>query len=395
MEKIRLGDVCEVLNGYAFKSEKYVDKGIRIIRITNVQKGFIEDKEPQFYPIEKKTEIEKYMLQDDDLLISLTGNVGRVALLEERYLPAALNQRVGCLRIKDKNILKSFLFHCLNSDYFENKCIVSAKGVAQKNMSTEWLKELKIPLLPVSEQESISNTLDKMDKLISIRKQQLGKLDELVKARFVELFGDPYINDKNWMVDTLGNYMTTLTDFSANGSYELLDSNVVMYDEPNYAIMVRTTDLESGDLSSGVKYIDESAYELLSKSKLFGGELIMNKIGSAGKIYILPYIDRPASLGRNAFMFRFDDRLNMKYLYFLLTSDYGTKEIQQYVRGAVTKTITKESTRAIKIIVPPIEIQNQFATFVEQTDKSKMEVQKSLEKLELLKKALMQKYFGG
>ena len=257
----------------------------------------------------------------------------------------------------------------------------------------DYCKE-QLPVYSMEEQSRIAFVLNKASFIIECRKKQLSKLDELVKARFVELFGDPYSNDKNWMVDTLGNYMTTLTDFSANGSYELLDSNVVMYDEPNYAIMVRTTDLESGDLSSGVKYIDESAYELLSKSKLFGGELIMNKIGSAGKIYIMPYIDHPASLGRNAFMFRFDDRLNMKYLYFLLTSDYGTKEIQQYVRGAVTKTITKESTRAIKIIVPPIELQNQFSAFVEQTDKSKLEVQKSLEKLELLKKALMQKYFG-
>lgn len=243
-------------------------------------------------------------------------------------------------------------------------------------------------------QKKIVSHLEKVAHIYDDRKKQLNMLDNLIKSRFVELFGDPYINDKNWTVDTLGNYMTTLTDFSANGSYELLDSNVVMYDEPNYAVMVRTTDLESGDLSSDVKYIDKSAYELLNKSKLFGGELIMNKIGSAGKIYIMPYINQPASLGRNAFMFRFDDRLNMKYLYFLLSSDYGTNEIQQYVRGAVTKTITKDSTRAIKIIVPPIELQNTFAAFVELTDKLKFEVRKSLEETQLLMDSLMQKYFG-
>ena len=243
-------------------------------------------------------------------------------------------------------------------------------------------------------QKKIVSHLEKVAHIYDDRKKQLNMLDNLIKSRFVELFGDPYINDKNWTVDTLGNYMTTLTDFSANGSYELLDSNVVMYDEPNYAVMVRTTDLESGDLSSDVKYIDKSAYELLNKSKLFGGELIMNKIGSAGKIYIMPYINQPASLGRNAFMFRFDDRLNMKYLYFLLSSDYGTNEIQQYVRGAVTKTITKDSTRAIKIIVPPSELQNTFAAFVELTDKLKFEVRKSLEETQLLMDSLMQKYFG-
>ena len=390
----RLGDICDILNGYAFKSEKYISSGIRVIRIANVQKGYIEDTAPAFYPLDTP-DIEKYTLYEDDLLISLTGNVGRVALLKKEFLPAALNQRVACLRLKNNVPYdKSFLYCFLNSDYFENKCIQSAKGVAQKNMSTEWLKDYEIPDLSLDEQKKISTVLNKISDLIDIRKQQLFDFDNLVKSRFIEMFGDPVINDKNWIIDTMGNYMTTLTDFSANGSYELLDSNVVMYDEPNYAIMVRTTDLESGDLTSGVKYIDEAAYKLLDKSKLFGGELIMNKIGSAGKIYIMPYIDKPASLGRNAFMFRFDERLNMKYLYFLLSSDYGTNEIQQYVRGAVTKTITKDSTRAIKIIVPPIDLQNQFAEFVEQTDKLKFEVKEALEKLEILKKSLMQQYFG-
>ena len=122
--------------------------------------------------------------------------------------------------------------------------------------------------------------------------------------------------------------------------------------------------------------------------------MIMNKIGSAGKIYLMPHIETPASLGRNAFMFRFDQRVNIVFLYALLTSEYGTAEIQQHVRGAVTKTITKESTRSIRIIVPPIELQEQFATFVEQTDKSKLAVQKGLQELEILKKSLMQQYFG-
>ena len=98
----------------------------------------------------------------------------------------------------------------------------------------------------------------------------------------------------------------------------------------------------------------------------------MNKIGSAGKIYLMPQTDMPASLGRNAFMFRYDERINVKFLYHLLISDYGQNEIQQYVRGAVTKTITKNDARSVLIIVPPIELQNEFETFVNQVDKSKV-----------------------
>jgi len=323
------------------------------------------------------------------VIMSFKLSIGKTAITAEDMYT---NEAIMAFINKEKyEIDTDYLYHmCKGIDWFEG----TNKAVLGLTLNKATMSEKIIEIPPMEVQLHVVSVLDKMDELISLRKEQLAKLDQLVKSRFIELFGDPYINDKNWIVDPLGNYMTTLTDFSANGSYELLDSNVIMYDEPNYAVMVRTTDLESGDLSSGVKYIDKSAYELLNKSKLFGGELIMNKIGSAGKIYIMPYINRPASLGRNAFMFRFDDRLNMKYLYFLLSSDYGTNEIQQYVRGAVTKTITKDSTRAIKIIVPPIELQNQFAAFVEQTDKSKLAIQASLDKLELLKKSLMQEYFG-
>lgn len=190
------------------------------------------------------------------------------------------------------------------------------------------------------------------------------------KARFVEMFGNPANNEKGFIKAPMRDYMTVLTDFSSNGSYKTLDSGVTMYDEPNYAWMVRTTDLESGDMTA-IKYIDEEAYELLAKSKIYGGEIIMNKIGSAGKIYLMPQIDMPASLGRNAFMFRYDDRINVKFLYHLLTSEYGQREIQQYVRGAVTKTITKNDVRAVLIIVPPIELQNEFESFVAEVNKSK------------------------
>ena len=250
-----------------------------------------------------------------------------------------------------------------------------------------------MPLVDISIQNEIVQQMDKVQKIIDMRQMELSHLDDLIKARFVEMFGDPVNNEKGFVKAPMGDYMTLLTDFSSNGSYKTLDSGVTMYDEPNYAWMVRTTDLESGDMDS-IKYIDEQAYELLAKSKIFGGEIIMNKIGSAGKIYLMPKIDMPASLGRNAFMFRYDDRINVKFLYYLLTSDYGQREIQQYVRGAVTKTITKNDARAVLIIVPPIELQNEFEQFVEQVDKSKVAVQKALDETQLLFDSLMQEYFG-
>ena len=268
------------------------------------------------------------------------------------------------------------------------------KGAGLKHTNKDYIGNIELEIPSLERQDNIISVLDRVFDAIRLRNNELYLFNDLVKARFVEMFGDPRENPLEWKIGRLGDYMTTLADFSANGSYELLDSHVIMYDEPNYAIMVRTTDLESGDLQNGVKYIDEAAYELLGKTKLYGGEMIMNKIGSAGKIYIMPHINIPASLGRNAFMFKFDDTIDIVFLYALLTSEYGTAEIQQHVRGAVTKTITKDSTRSIRIIVPPIEKQKQFATFVAQVDKSKVVVLKALDKAQTLFDSLMQQYFG-
>ena len=379
----RLGDVATYVNGYAFKPTDWSDEGIQIIRIQDLTGNSYQANRfnGEYAP--------KYEVNNGDVLISWSASLGVYVWAGEK---AVLNQHIFKVQFDKVDVDKNFFVHQV--ECILNKAAGDAHGATMKHLTKPVFDALSFYLPNIQEQKKIANEIDTVTRLISLRKQQLSKLDELVKSRFIEMFGDPIINEKGWTVSTLGEYMTLLTDFSANGSYELLDSNVVMYDEPNYAVMVRTTDLESGDLSNGVKYIDQAAYELLSKSKLYGGELIMNKIGSAGKVYIMPFISKPASLGRNAFMFRFDDRINMTYLYTLLTSDYGTNEIQQYVRGAVTKTITKESARSIRVIVPPIELQKQYATFVKQTDKSKFEIQQSLEKLETLKKALMQKYFG-
>ena len=186
-EKVKLGDICNILNGYAFKSKKYVGKGIRVIRITNVQKGIIEDVDPKYYDISEIDNLKNYMLKENDLLISLTGNVGRVGLMTKEFLPAGLNQRVGCLRIKDdRNVSIRYLYQCLNNNKFETECINNSNGIAQKNLSTEWLKNYIIPVPNIEIQQQIANKLEKIQKIIEAKKQQMKDFDELIKSQFVE-----------------------------------------------------------------------------------------------------------------------------------------------------------------------------------------------------------------
>ena len=156
----------KILNGYAFKSSIYRESGIKVIRITNVQDGFVCDDDPKYYPTDYANELQKYMLHENDLLMSLTGNVGRVGFLPKEMLPAALNQRVGCLRGADKILSKDYLYYYLQSNSFKQDCLDSAKGVAQLNISTEWLKEHQIPLPPYGEQLRIVKKISVIFNLI-------------------------------------------------------------------------------------------------------------------------------------------------------------------------------------------------------------------------------------
>lgn len=385
----QLKSISEVVwfqEGPGVRKNQYTNNGVKLLNVANLTDSKIDLSTSTRYIScnEAYGKYKHFLVDDGDLIIASSGIKveyfdKKMGFVTKEQLPLCMNtSTIRFKAINNQQLNIRYFMYYLKSRQFKSQLAKQITGSAQLNFGPSHLKKMHINLVDLDLQNNIVSILDKLEYTIECKKQQLFKYEELVKSRFIEMFGDPVINPLGWKTSRLGDYMTTLTDFSANGSYKLLDSHVIMYNEPHYAIMVRTTDLETGNLQNGVKYIDQNAYELLSKSKLFGGELIMNKIGSAGKIYLMPHIGVPASLGRNAFMFRFDERLNIVFLYTLLTSEYGIAEIQQHIQGAVTKTITKESTRSIRIIVPPIEKQKQFAVLVDYTNKSKFECSISL-----------------
>lgn len=379
----RLGDLCDILNGYAFKSEQYVDSGVRIIRIANVQKGYIEDSSPAFYPLGSK-ECIKYELKENDLLISLTGNVGRVALLQKEFLPAALNQRVACLRIKDESILdKSFLFNFLNSDFFENKCIESSKGVAQKNMSTEWLKEYEIPLFSIDKQLRISNKLDTISNLIFLRKQQLAKLDELVKSRFIEMFGDPVYNPHGLPTKAL----SELGSLDRGRSKHRPRNDPKLLGGP-YPL------IQTGEVSNAGLYITEyqNTYSEfgLKQSKMWdAGTLCITIAANIAQTAILTF---DACFPDSVVGFIPTNEINAIYMHYWFS--FFQKILDEQAPQVAQKNINLKILSELQVTIPSKEEQQEFMAFVKQTYKSKLEIQKSLQQLETLKKALMQKYFG-
>lgn len=380
MEKIRIGDVCDILNGYAFKSENYASSGIRIIRISNVQKGYIEDTTPAFYPIET-ADLDRFMLEQGDLLVSLTGNVGRVAILGKELLPAALNQRVACLRLKSDKISKNYLFHILNSNFFEQQCIMASNGVAQKNLSTEWLKNYEVPCYERDQQEKIVMVLSTIQSVISGRKHELQKLDDLVKARFVELFGDLKSNSKHWRV-------ASFTDCA------IIDTKMI-HDFCGYEdyphIGIDSIEKGTGRLY-GYKTVAEDA--VISGKYIFTpAHIIYSKIRPNLNKVALPDFTGLCSADAYPILVK-SDVCNREFLGYTMRSSYFLDYILAFSGRTNLPKVNKNQVEGFTLPLPPIELQNQFSAFVTQTDKSKVAVQKALDETQLLFDSLMQKYFG-
>lgn len=387
MKKIRIGDVCDILNGYAFKSDRYVKSGIRVIRIANVQKGFIEDNTPVFYSIDS-SELEKYMLEENDLLISLTGNVGRVALLQKEMLPAALNQRVACLRLKTDMVNKFFLFHILNNDYFEQQCIQASNGVAQKNMSTEWLKDYEIPLYSIEKQIEVVKILDKVRRIINSRTEEILKLDNLVRGRFVELFGDPVSNPLGWEKRTLKEVCVKLND-GTHFSPESFKVGAYKY------VTAKNIKVSGFDFSN-ITYVSESIHRpIYERCNPELGDVLYIKDGVTTGIAMVNTLQEEFTLLSSVALLKQNRKImNGYFLAAVLNNENMYSDIRSNMGGAAITRLTIAKLNVIRIIVPPLELQNQFADFARAIDKSKVAVQKARDEAQLLFDSLMQEYFG-
>jgi len=268
-------------------------------------------------------------------------------------------------------------------------------GATMQHVNRGEFLKTKLYLPSIDQQKRIAAILDKAEELRRLRRQSIEHLDVLSRSIFIEMFGSNSADKGEWNIVDFGNLIEILTDYHANGSYEVLRDNVVLRKQSDYALMVRTTDLENNNFEGDCIYINEKAYNFLSKSKVYGGEIIINKIGSAGKVYLMPHLQKPVSLGMNAFLIRLNSKADILFIYYFLTSSYGKAAIDKNVKGAVTKTITKEAIRGIKTPVPPLSLQQEFAQRIEAIESLKAQHRESLTHLDTLFASLQHRAFRG
>lgn len=383
----KLGEVCDVINGYAFKSSKYTSQGTRIIRITNVQKGYVVDNDSKFYSDEDFKDLFQYSLFEGDLVMSLTGNVGRVGILQKNMLPAALNQRVACLRVKSKKMQLNYLFHLLNSNLFENAAIQSARGIAQLNMSTEWLKNYIIPLPPLSTQLAIVSELDKINELIRLKKEQLKDFDNLAQSLFYEMFGDPVENEKGWEAKKLGE----IGEFKNGLNFSK--------DENGHSIkFLGVSDFQNKKSIASDQLDCISLSECVQEDYLLKtGDIVF--VRSNGKKELIGrsvkmYITEPTTYSGFCIRCRItDEKVDKDYIAILLKTPIIRQFMTNSGRGCNISNLNQKVLNSIPTILPPLPLQRLFAQRIEQIEREKSEVQKSIQDLETLLASRMQYWF--
>lgn len=287
----------------------------------------------------------------------------------------------------DADVDQQYFLYYLKSDVTQTYIKELATGSVRDNLKISDLGKFPIKLIPLDEQKKVVAHLDLVYSLIKQRNLQLQKLDELVKSRFVEMFGDPVSNPKEWDVVKIGDIATEVkygTSLPAveGGKYPYLRMNNMTND---------------GHLDlSNLKYIDVPDDEI-EKCIVRKGDVLFNRTNSVELVGKTCVFDLDEEMIIAGYIIRV--RLHEAMLPIVFSSYMNTVVIKQYLRkiakGAVNQAnINAKELQAIQIYLPPLDLQNQFADFVAQVDKSKLAVQKSLEQLEILKKSLMQAYFG-
>ena len=398
----RITVITDILNGFAFKSQHYSSAGIRIIRITNVQDGFIQDKKPVYYPLVSQKEITPFMLKDGDFLMSLTGNVGRVAIIDASFLPAALNQRVACLRIKSEDsVRKEYIFYFCLQKQFVSDCIKSAKGSAQLNMSTEWLKEYPIPLPPFAEQQRIVDRIKSLFAKLDEAKEKAQAVVDSFETRKAAILHKAFTGEltAKWREEH-GVRMESWEKFKFNelGTLERGRSKHRPRNDPKL-FGGKYPFIQTGDVARSGMYITEHTQTLselgAEQSKLFPkGTLCITIAANIGDVSILTY---DCCFPDSVVGFTPNERTLSEYIYYLMST--LQREIEANAPATAQKNINLRILNDLLLDIPSVAEQTQIVNQVEylffQEQHAKEAAEAVLDQIDLMKKSILARAFRG
>lgn len=378
---VQLGDVCTIERGGSPRPiDKFITEdvdGINWIKIGDTDESMYITRTAQ--KIKPEGMRKSRYVKEGDFLLSNSMSFGRPYILK---IDGCIHD--GWLVLRDEKCAfdKRFLYYLLSAPSTYRRFQSMAVGGVVNNLNSEMVRSLTVPLPNAEEQKDIADTLDEVERIISISKQQLAKLDELVKSRFIELFGDgcPKV--------TVESVCSTIVD--CPHSTPKYDGDILCYPA------IRTSEIRNGQIDwNSMKYVDVEEYKLRTKRLVpKAGDIVYAREGTYGDCVILPE-GYSFCLGQRTMLFRPNiTKCIPAYLHQVLRSDDVKRQADESNAGSTVPHVNISDAKNFIIPLPKMELQQQYATFVEQIDVSRTVVIKSVEQLEMLKESLMHQYFG-
>lgn len=385
MEQKRLGDLATYINGYAFKPEDRGKEGLPIIRIQDLtgntyDLGFYNGDYP-----------EKIEINDGDILISWSASLGVYIWNRGKAL---LNQHIFKVVFDKEEVNKQYFVFAVK--YNLKEMGTKAHGATMKHIVKKDFDNTLVPFPTIEKQDVIAEILSKAAYIVDARKQELQKLDDLVRARFVEMFGEPVTNPKGWPVKKLKELSIQINSGNTpkGGAENYVEEGITFFRSQN----VWKDRLEMDDIA----YIDAETHASMKKSSLKYGDILMTKTGrintensSLGRAALYEGEDDKANVNGHVYFIRLKPGINNKFVLRILVSPEYRDLIRSVCVGGIDKRqLNKEHIEDFPIICPPADMVNEYIALAERIAKSKAAVQKALDQTQLLFDSLMQEYFG-
>ena len=389
---VNIADVLFFQEGPGVRNTQYTTSGVKLLNVANLVDGKVDLSKSDRYISEEEAygKYRHFLCDDGDFVIASSGIKveyidKKMGFVDASMLPLCMNTSTIRFKVLDENQLRiRYFMYYLKSKHFKEQLTKQITGSAQLNYGPSHLKKMIMPLIDITVQDEIISCMDKLQSIIETRQRELIELDRLMKARFVELFGDPRSNpfgfEKKRLKDTC-KVITGNTPSRAIAEYY-----------GDYIEWIKTDNIVSGILNP------TQATESLSEKGMNVGRTvekdsilmacIAGSIASIGRVCIT---DRTVAFNQqiNAVV---PEQYNILFLYVLLqmSKDYLVEDINMALKGILSKSKLEEK----EFIIPPMDLQEQFSDFVKQVNKSKVAVQKALDETQILFDSLMQKYFG-
>lgn len=382
----KLGDVCDIQNGFAFKSSLFKEQGLPILRISNIQNDTITlDNIVYFMISDYNINLDRFKVYPGDIVVALSGaTTGKIGI-NRTDLTFYLNQRVALCRETDA-IIKGYLFHYLRTKTIE--LLSMAGGVAQPNLSTNQIQQLTIPVPPLQVQQQIVEELDCLTSIIEKQKKQLEELDNLAQAIFYDMFGEPMENEKGWNIKKLED----IVHKNCTLSYGIVQP---MEDVVDGVPIVRPIDLIDTFVSdTSLKRTRKEISNKYKRTILTGHEILLCVRGTTGIVSLVNESFAGYNVTRGIVPILLSSLYNRWFVYYQIKTSSIQQKISELTYGIALRQINIKDLRALTLITPPLSLQQQFASKIEAIEKQKELIKKSIKETEDLLNSRMDYYFN-